>query len=229
MSVFKPLLTILFLGAACLPALPGRAVAEQRYISDTIRISLREGPGTQYKPIKTLQTGQSFEVLETQKDFLRIKTPEGDEGWVQSYFTSDTQSPGAALVKDLNDKIATLTAQNDQLTAQLAGKDGEVGKSAGDQAAPELKKAHAELAELNRRYKQLEADAKDVSPIRAECDALKAEVKTLQETVVQLTTQNSALARWRDIYCFLAGGAVFWLGSMAGRAAFRRQRHSLTL
>lgn len=236
----KKLPIIILLSMACLFFGAGVASAEQRYIVDTLVVSLREGPGPHFKAIKTLQTGQSFEVLETQEDFVRVRTAEGDEGWVQSQYT-DPRPPKAVVVKELNEKITALTAENEQLlakserlAAQLSGQglpptNEQPAASATDEAA-KVRQLEEELADLSKRYTQLEADAKDVLPVTKERDRLHQELAAARESVAKLQQANASLTTRQNIYWFLAGSGVFMLGWMVGRgSSSRRQRPSLTL
>lgn len=208
----KRILTALGSTAVCLLLLSGAAQAEQRYIADTIKVSLREGPGSHYKTIKPMQTGQSFDVLESKNGYVRVLTMDGDEGWLQEQFT-DTRPPSNALmIKDLNDKIAALTSQNEHLATRSG--------QASDPA--EVKKLQAELAEKTRQFNALQDEAKDVL-------RFKAEKEQLQHDLTALRATNETLVQHQSIYWFLAGGGVFFLGWMIGRISFRRQRHSLTL
>lgn len=240
MSLSKKLPTIIRITMACLFLGAILAQAEQRYIVDTVVVSLREGPGSHFKAIKTLQTGQSFEVLETQEDFVRVRTAEGDEGWVQSQYT-DPRPPHVVMVKELNDKIAALTAQNAELLAKsdrLATQPSEQGTSPQSAQQPsattdealEIERLEAELAALTKRYSQLENDAKDVLPVTKERDRLHQELTAAQESVATLQKTIDSLSNHHNIYWFLAGSGVFLLGWMVGRGSSpRRQRHSLTL
>jgi len=233
-TIIQVIMACLLLGAGVAPA------AEQRYIVDTLVVSLREGPGPHFKAVKTLQTGQSFEVLETKDDFVRVRTAEGDEGWVQSQYT-DSRPPNAVMVKELNEKISALTAQNvqllaksERLTAQLSDQGltppSEQSAAASTNDAAEIRRLEDELAELTKRYTQLEADAKDVLPVTKERDRLHQELAAAHESVTKLQRATAALTTRQNIYWFLAGSGVFMLGWMVGRgSSSRRQRPSLTL
>lgn len=240
MLSLKKVLPIMAINAVCLLILAGLGHGEERYIVDTITVSLREGPGPQYKVIKTLQTGQSFEVLEAQNEFVRVRTPEGQEGWLQERFTN-SRPPDKLLIKDLNDKIGLLTAQNEQLAARLAGQqippplDSQPGEKSPGQTSSEesaeVKRLQTELAETTRQFKQLEAASADVLQVMEENDRLKTEVSSMQNSITQLQQANSKLADRQKIYWFIAGSGVFLLGWLIGKLSFRRQRHhsSLTL
>lgn len=216
--------------------------AEERYITDTIIVSLREGPGAQYRVIKTLKTGQSFDVLESLNGFVRVRTKDGDEGWLQDRFT-DTRLPDTIAAKEAGKKTETLTPQKEPLppsygrsgSPQTAIDDSLSRKGYPEQSVPkestELKKLQAELATMTKQFKQLENDSKAALETKAENDRLKAEAANLQKNISRLEQTNAALEKQQNIYWFFAGGVVFLLGWLVGRVSIRRQRHhsSLTL
>lgn len=239
----KRIVAILTINAFCLLTIAGLAQGEERYIVDTITVSLREGAGPQYKVIKTLQTGQAFEVLETQGEFVRVRTKEGEEGWLQERFTN-ARPPDRLTIKDLNEKVSLLTAQNEQLTANLAQLNGQQtanpvdatpGKEAPEQSttneSAEAKRLQTALDDATRKFKELETASADVLQIMEENDKLKAELSAKQSSIAQLQQANDSLEDQQKIYWFIAGGGVFLLGWIIGKISIRRQRHhsSLTL
>lgn len=239
----KKNLAIMAINAFFLLMIASLVQGEERYIVDTITVSLREGAGPQYKVIKTLQTGQAFEALETKGEFVRVRTKGGEEGWLQERFT-DTRPPDTVLIKDLNEKISLLTAQNEQLTANLAHLDGQqtanpveplLGKESPEQPtaneSAEVKRLQAALDVSALKFKELETAASDVLQIMEENDKLKAELSSTQYTIAQLQQANAALDDRQKLYWFIAGAGVFLLGWIIGKISIRRQRHhsSLTL
>ncbi|MDA8418811.1 MAG: TIGR04211 family SH3 domain-containing protein [Desulfobacteraceae bacterium] len=207
---------------------PTDAPAEQRYIVDNIVVSLRQGPGPQYKVLKTLQTGQSFEVLETKGGFSRVRTSDGAEGWVQEQFTSpNPPNENVKLINELNETIKKLKAENEELLKASSTGGGGVAASDGDSAT--VQDLRAALAASNQRYQQLEGEAQDVVSLKTEKESSQAQAAAAQVTVVRLTAENQALRKRQTILWFLAGAGVLLLGWLIGRAPSRRQRHSLTL
>jgi len=239
----KRIQAIMTINAFCLLMLAGLVQGEERYIVDTITVSLREGAGPQYKVVKTLQTGQSFEVLETQGEFVRVRTKEGEEGWLQERFTN-ARPPDRLTIKDLNEKVSLLTAQNEQLTANLAHLNGQqpstpvdapLAKEAPEQStaneSTEVKRLQTALDDATRKFKELETASADVLQIMEENDKIKTELSAKQSSIAQLQQANDALEDQQKIYWFIAGGGVFLLGWIIGKISIRRQRHhsSLTL
>lgn len=211
---------------ACSLAMANIVLAEQRYVVDTIVVSLREGPGSQYKAIKTVQTGQSMEVIESKNNFLRVRTSEGDEGWLPSQYTA-SQPTSANVLQELQEKVNLLTTQNEQLKAQIS--DNVSASTSGVNESSGLKKLQQKLDSMTEQYSLLEADSKDILQIRDENKRLKSELTATQTNMEILQRDNKFTAMRQSIYWFLAGGGVFLAGWIVGKFSSRRQRHTLTL
>ena len=237
------ILGILKINVVCLLLITSLVHAEERQLVNSITVSLREGPGAQYKIIKTLPGDQSFEVLETLNDFIRIRTKDGTEGWLQERSTQ-TRPLEVTTAKDLSEKVDALgtkqgeklTSSSGRLTAQHsdASIDSQPRKEVTEQPSvresAEVKKLQFELGEMTKRFEQLEATSADEQQLKIENDRLKTELATMQATMSQLQQANTSLAKNQNIYWFLAGSAVLFLGWLIGRTTIRRQRHSsLTL
>jgi len=65
------------------------------YVTDSLKITLRTGPGTDNKIIAILSSGERLEVLETGNDWTRVRVlgSEGEqkEGWLLSRFLIERQ------------------------------------------------------------------------------------------------------------------------------------------
>lgn len=243
MFKLKTISAILNINMACLLFLAPLAHTEDRYLIDTVTTSLHEGPGSQYRVLQSLPSDQSFEVLETSNNFIRIRTKDGVEGWVQENVTH-TRAPEVSNAKDSDEKVDALAPKSKEKTlsnsARLAVKapdpalDFQPRKEFTEQPSAkesmEIKKLQAELSELTKQFNQAEAAAADAEQIKIEYENLKAEASTMQNTIAGLQQSNISLASKNDFYWFFAGSAVFFLGWLVGRISFRRQRHSsLTL
>jgi hypothetical protein len=51
-------------------------------------VNLREGPGTNYKVVRTVKKGTSLAILEEKKEWLRVRLEDGKEAWVNKAATS---------------------------------------------------------------------------------------------------------------------------------------------
>jgi hypothetical protein len=50
-------------------------------------VNLREGPGTNYKLVRTVKKGTSLAILEEKQDWLRVRLEDGKEAWVSKAAT----------------------------------------------------------------------------------------------------------------------------------------------
>lgn len=81
---------------------------EQHYISPRLQLGLHT-KATLDSPIKVLvSSGMVVEVLKTEKEFTRIKTEKGAEGWVKSKFITEEEP---AMLKVEKMKLALQKAQ----------------------------------------------------------------------------------------------------------------------
>ena len=81
------------------------AFAETRYVSDVLVINLRDAPSSGGTNLAHLKTGESFEVLGAQGNYLRVRTPAGEEGWVRQQYTT-AEIPKAHVVATLRQELA---------------------------------------------------------------------------------------------------------------------------
>jgi len=68
----------------------GTAAAETVYISDVLRVGVRTLPNSSETPIAVVTSGTELQVLERQDGYMRVRTPDGVEGWIaDAYATSE--------------------------------------------------------------------------------------------------------------------------------------------
>ena len=86
------------------------AFAETRYVSDVLQIQLRSGPGTQYRIIKSLQTGTALSLTDadTENGYVQVSVDD-QTGWVASQFLMSTPSARVQLSK-VEQELAQLKA-----------------------------------------------------------------------------------------------------------------------
>lgn len=243
MSQHKKISTILTINLVGLLCLASLAHPAERHFGNSLSGPLHEGPGAQYKVIKALPGDQSFEVLETINDFIHIRTKDGSEGWLKNNPTDPTPA-AASSATDTNERVGILPPKQGEKSTSNSGRwptkspvnplDGQSRKEQAEPSTPkeatEIKRLQAELGEITYKFEQLEAAALNAQELKSENDRLQTELAATKNTVSQLQQANLALAKNKNIYWFMAGGAVLLLGWLLGRITLRRQRHSsLTL
>ncbi|MDH5693838.1 MAG: TIGR04211 family SH3 domain-containing protein [Gammaproteobacteria bacterium] len=185
-------------------------MADTRYVLDQLLISMRDGPDAEAQSIKTLRTGDVFEVLEEQDDQLHIKLPDGTEGWVRTKYTS--QSPPASMaLADLQQKFDRVQAANTELKSQLA-------------------QIKDELGDMSKTKNQLERQSSKASKDLERLSKVAAKPLELEQLNQELITQNEKLTSENDLLkseigevsqeanrgWFMAGAGVVVLGLAIG-------------
>jgi SH3 domain protein len=92
----------------------GNAAAETRYVSDVMVITLRTEPYEDAEKIRMLRSDTPLEVIETQGEYLKVKTGDNEEGWVIGrYLTSAI--PKSRVIAELGERINRLEEKNEAL------------------------------------------------------------------------------------------------------------------
>jgi len=95
------------------PVLSG---AETAYVTDILRLGLHRAEDTNDQPFRNLVSGTELEILERTPNFARVRTVDGEIGWVKSaYLVLD--KPAQARVAETEAALAALQAQVDRSNA----------------------------------------------------------------------------------------------------------------
>ena len=103
---------------ALLIALP--AVAEPAWVSGEVRLNLRSGAGNQFRILGVLKTGDSLQVLERSEKWTKIRTAEGEEGWIPGGYLNP-QPPPAIRLEELEVEVATLRNVLESAESEASG------------------------------------------------------------------------------------------------------------
>jgi SH3 domain protein len=136
------------LGLALLVA--ARAGAETGWVDDQVRLNLRTGPGSQYRILGSVETGDSVEILSRGDGWTEVRA-EGKSGWVpDGYLKSE---PPAVV------KLARVESE----TAELRSRSGVLNEE-----ATKLRDENAELtARESKQRAELERLTRDNLELRA--------------------------------------------------------------
>jgi SH3 domain protein len=168
------------------------ATAQTAYIRDTLYVPLRSGQSNAYRIVhKGLKTGSVLQVLEVSEDknYTRVKTSKGIEGWLQSQYLS--YEPVASIklaraeanVAKLTTANQQLTKEKNELTAQLQTTSSKAGgldkqNSALSKELNEIKTIAGNALKLNEDNIRL---TEDNQLLKTRIDLLEAENLRLQE------------------------------------------------
>ena len=210
--------------------------AETRYISDQLIVSLRDKPQAGAQSVTYLRTDSPVEVLEETGDFLKVKTREGETGYIQkNYLTAEI--PRTVIIKQLQQERDRLTEKVETLKQQVA-----TAVSQGDQSQQELvaqltacnelvsqlqkdlEESQAALTRTSQEFQALQSDSKEVVAITNERDQLRKANQALTATAAKLEDEVKALTISGLIKWFLAGAGVLLIGWIIGKYSGGRRR-----
>lgn len=190
----------------CLIASSFTLMAETRYVTDELQLSMYELLNSQGKLLKRLNSGDELELLEQEGLFAKVRTKDGTEGWTKAGFLI-TEKPART-------QLGELQQQYQELTSKL------------EQSEAELSRTRIELSDLKRQEQQANAELQDqlanAEGVVAALDKVQQENEALRSNQ---SRENSAIPlNWG----LIAAGISFVLGLAAGIVLFdyvSRRRH----
>lgn len=204
----KKIITFLLLSSFALAA----SAVEKRYVTDTLSLQLRSGPGIEYRIIKALQSGEHLILIEEDdgSGYTKVKTSKDVEGFVLTRF----------LEKEPIAKERLILAQRelDKVKAEL-----NTTRQLSNELQTELKTLKAERSGLGKENSVLEKELEEIKSISASAISINERNKELtqknRELEIQLdtiTTENTQLHDSRQQSFLLYGGGLVVIGILAG-------------
>ena len=196
------------------------AAAATKYVDDLHEITVRVGPGINYRVIKTVSSGTQFETLDNQNGWTQVRLEAGGKGWVVSRYLTDG-------IPD-SKKYETLKAKYDPLAEQIeALKTANKALNEKNQAlSKQLAEASEALAKTQANYEELKKASTNVVKLKTEHDQLASELKEKKQEVEALEAKIADAFLSEALKWFLAGAGVLVLGIIIGSSG-KRKRSSL--
>ena len=227
--------------AALLQAVPALCETRSAYVSDLLILTFREGPGTQYKVLKSLPSNTPLTVIEEGEKYTKVELESGQQGWVNKQFIMFTP-PKALQIKALEKDKQALEGQITALQKKLNTMGKEISSDQAEKMETaqnlsneleQIRKQNIELtdqlAQARKRYTTLVSQSGNLQKIMDENNLLKGENDRITQEINVLKKENSSLFRTAMIKWALAGVGVLLLGWILGQsvATKRRGRGSL--
>jgi len=182
------------------------AVAQTRYVTDELRISVRTGQGNEFRIIEVIDSGTSVETLATEGEWAQVRTPEGNTGWVRAQYLDE--EPVA------EDRLQAARSELDQARERIRALEEELAGARRDASA-----AQTRIGELEQRIAELEsrlADAEEGLGLHDENRRLREQMVQLEDRVSEARAQaRLAQQRGRKEW-FLIGAGVLLGGILFG-------------
>lgn len=199
------------------------AAAETNYVSDLNEITLRAGPGLDYRVNRMLKSGQQLEVIDTEERWNQVRLPDGTTGWVFSKFISE-QKPDSLAVKDLREEIAPLRTKLKALQEEnqrLIRRNQDLAEN--------LEDTKNKLENARKEYSELKEDAKNFLELKERHKELTKSLEEKEQRTKSLEKQLNDEFLTSGLKWFLAGVGVLLLGIILGRTSGSRKKRSSLL
>ena len=125
----------------------GAAQAERAWVRGEVRLNLRAGPEPRYRIIDVVKTGDEVEVLERGEEWVKLRDPKGNEGWIRSGYLQP-EAPASVQVTRLASELSTLRERVVSAQQELASLRN---------AQQELDASRGELEKLRLKNRELRA------------------------------------------------------------------------
>jgi len=143
-------LVVIFLSAS--------VFAETAYVTDNLRLGLHQEADTSDRSFKTLESGQTIEILNRNVNYAHVRLPDGTEGYLKAAYLV-YEKPAKLIVAETQAKVDQLELQLVDLREAFAVPGATIAalerQLADNKAELESMVANAaELSDENTKYKQ---------------------------------------------------------------------------
>jgi SH3 domain protein len=190
----------------------GAALAETRYVSDNLEITMRSGKGTSYGITRMLRSGTPVDVLEEDKEagYTHVRTKGGKEGWVLTRYLMKGQAARDRLAA-AEKKLAELELENRKMETSMTALTEE--KVALEK---ELAAVEGQSRNVSQELSEIKRTASSALAIDSENKDLKGRVVSLERQLQTLQQENEGLRDRTARDWFMVGAGVVLLGIIVG-------------
>ena len=138
------------------------ALAETAYVTDNLRLGIHQAADTSDRAFRSLDSGQTLEIISRDRNYANVRLPDGVEGYVKAAYlvfekpakliVAETQAANEALRQQLEDTKAAFAQPAETIAAleqQLAA-----SKSAAENSATQVGELTSQVEELRGRQDQ---------------------------------------------------------------------------
>lgn len=220
----------------------GAAVAlDVRYVSDVLVVTMRAGKGDEHPMLRSLRSGTPVEVIEENGEFMKVKTREGEVGWVRKRYFISTP-PVAAVNAGLEAEVERLKAELEKSRLQQGDPGNgrtDVRREPSETTAEmeeiirgqkeEIQKLKIELEGAREEYRSLLSHSGQTADLVRQSKTagdtigrLEQENRQLSRRNGDLVKENQRLFRFGVIRWFVAGSIVLLAGLIMGRISRKK-------
>jgi len=206
-----------------LPLLACTAAAQPtRYVTDSLKLDARVGPGLENRIVRMVESGTPVQVLDERDGWSQVQLPGDEQAWILTRFLMDDPAARQRLAR-AEAALVAARARVEEVAAQMQALSAE---NEGLREAGVAVEGRAEA--LATELRELQRIAGAAVAMRDENRALSARAAELEKRYRILESENERLGDARNRDWFLAGAGVLLGGMLLGfiipKLRFRRRR-----
>jgi SH3 domain protein len=191
--------------------------AKTMFITDRIEISLRSGTGMEYRTLTLLKTGDRVEVLEGDKNWSKVKLPDGMTGWINTRFLVEQIKIAPSVDPKIQEDLRGLKETNQNLIREK-----EIFIQEKSRLIKEIDEAKNLVQSLTQEKN------KRISPeliaLQTKNEQLNQEIAQYKNQVAHFNQKEKAGRTAEQIKWFLVGSLVLAVGLLLGWFFSRNRR-----
>jgi SH3 domain protein len=207
----------------CLVLFATPVLANNKYINDKMKITMRTGPGNDRKIISLLRIGDKVEVVQPGDGWTLIRLANGKEGWVISRFLTD-KIPSNVELNLLKGKYQALINN-----AAKMKEENSLLKEENEKLNTEFVEIRKKLEKTTDDYNTLKTESKDFFKLQSKFKESSSKLAEETKKAKKFEDELTKLLWNQNIKWFLSGAGVLILGFIIGLSTKRKRRQSSLL
>jgi SH3 domain protein len=204
----------------CLVLFSTPVLAANKYISDTVKVTMRTGPGNDRKIISLLSIGTKVEVVQPGDEWTLVRLANGKEGWVINRFLTD-KLPSDIELNTLKSKYEALRASASEMQEKNS-----LLKAENEKLTTEFAESRNKLQKTSNDYEALKTESKEFLELQSKFNAASSKLAEQTKKAEKFEDELTKLLWNQNIKWFLSGAGVLILGFIIGFSAKRQRRRS---
>ncbi|WP_417553468.1 TIGR04211 family SH3 domain-containing protein [Marinomonas fungiae] len=187
------------------------AQAETVYVSDIQFVAIREGLSNDSRATERgIKSGTPLTVLDRRDDHIKVRTPDGNEGWLPSYFITEDRVSRDQIIYLQNQLTQAKEAQvNAEETLQKT-------KDINEELVSSVETLTSQKQSLENQLKGVSELAQQAKAIVSANEESDYKIQSLQQQVDTLNAKNEALNSSLEQRWFLIGAGTLIIGTLFG-------------
>jgi SH3 domain protein len=194
---------------------PSHLWAKTMYITDRIELSLRSGTGLEYRTLTMVKTGDRVEVLESDKNWSKVKLANGTVGWVNTFFLVDQIKAAVPSDSKIQDELRGLKEANQNLVRE---------KEILIQEKNSLLKEVEEAKNQTHPQEKNSRISHELTALKLKNEQLDKEVALYKKQIEQFSQKETGGGTEEKVKWFLIGSVVLVMGLLLGWLMSRSRR-----